>query len=335
MNKREKILLTIVGSIVAVFVVGFGLRAAIIKPLKEIDSRIKASQEKVNRVAKEKQQFFATEDRMKEIALKTFGETVDEASATSGEILTRRILESGLDDMEFTRTPASARKMRGAFELGWIIQGEGALTNVVNLLFLLENSPYVHRIENVSVTSGESAGRVRVRFRFLTLALDPSPDVERKALASKVTLESPQRQLYDDLIARDILRPYIKRPAPPPRPATTPGGPGGTAPPTAPGPESYKIVSLSEWNGEREVVVLDTMAQKTRRYKTGDELAGGKIVSVDYREMPMPDSFALSESRVIVQIGSEFFAIERGRTLADKRKLELEQLPRDVANLVK
>jgi hypothetical protein len=83
------------------------------------------------------------------------------------------------------------------------------------------------------------------------------------------------------------------------------------------------------------VVVLDTTAQKTRRYKTGDELAGGKIVSVDYREMPMPDSFALSESRVIVQIGSEFFAIERGRTLADKRKLELDQLPRDIANLVK
>ena len=51
--------------------------------------------------------------------------------------------------------------------------------------------------------------------------------------------------------------------------------------------------------------------------------------------MPMPDSFALSESRVIVQIGSEFFAIERGRTLAEKRKLQPDQLPRDLANTVK
>ena len=42
MNKREKILVTIVGSIVAVIVVGFGVRAALIKPLKEIDNRIKA-----------------------------------------------------------------------------------------------------------------------------------------------------------------------------------------------------------------------------------------------------------------------------------------------------
>lgn len=335
MNKREKLLVAIVGSLLAVLLVGFGVRAALIKPLKEIDSRIKASQEKVNKIANEKRQFFATEERMKQIALKTFGDTIDQASATSGEILTKRILESGLDDMEFTRTPASPRKLKGANEIGWIIQGEGALSNIVNLLFLLENSPYVHRVENVSVTTGDAVGRVRARFRYLTLVMDPSPDVKRVALAQKYTLESAERHAYDDLIARDILRPYIKRPAPPPQPRPTPGNPGGTPTPGAPGPESFKVVSLSEWNGEPEVHVLDTSAQKTRRFKTGDELAGGKIVCFDYREMPMPDSFALSESRVIVQIGSEFFAIERGRTLAEKRKLQPEQLPRDLANTVK
>jgi hypothetical protein len=50
--------------------------------------------------------------------------------------------------------------------------------------------------------------------------------------------------------------------------------------------------------------------------------------------MPMPDSFALSESRVILKIGNEFWAIERGKTLADKHKLEPQQLPREVAKLV-
>jgi hypothetical protein len=237
--------------------------------------------------------------------------------------------------MEFTRTPASPRKLKGANEIGWIIQGEGALSNIVNLLFLLENSPYVHRVENVSVTTGDAVGRVRARFRYLTLVMDPSPEVKRIALAQKYALESPERHIYDDLIARDILRPYIKRPAPPPQPRATPGNPGGTPTPGSPGLESFKIVSLSEWNGEPEVHVLDSSAQKTRRFKTGDELAGGKIVCVDYREMPMPDSFALSESRVIVQIGSDFWAIERGKTLAEKHKLDPAQLPRDLANAVK
>ena len=335
MNQREKVLVTLVGGLVGVFVVGFGIRAAILQPLRQIDKNIKASQEKYNKISKEKLQAVQADDRMKQVALKTFGDTIDQASATSGEILTKRILESGLEESEFTRTPASPRKLKGAHEIGWIVQGEGPLTNIVNLLFLLENSPYVHRVENVSVTTGEAVGRVKTRFRYLTLVLDPSPDVQRKALVDKFTLDSTARRAYDDLIARDILRPYIKRPAPPPAPVSVAGGPGGTPAAAAPGPESFKVVSLSEWEGQPEIHVLDTAAQKTRRYKPGEQLAGGTIVCVDYREMPMPDSFALSESRVILKVGADFWAIERGKTLADKHKLEAEQLPREVANLPK
>jgi hypothetical protein len=335
MNAREKILASAVGGLVGIFVIGFCLRAAILKPLSDIDKRIKASKEKVEKIANEKRQFFAAEDRMKQAGLKTFGDTIDQASATSGEILTKRILESGLEESEFTRTPASPRKLKGAQEIGWLVQGEGPLTNIVNLLFLLENSPYLHRVENVSVTTGEAAGRVKTRFRYLTLVLDPAPDVQRKALPDKFTLDSTERRAYDEMIARDILRPYIKRPAPPPKPANAPGNPGGTPPPIPAGPEGYKIVSLSEWEGQPEVHVLDTSAQKTKRYKPGDQLAGGTIVCVDYRELPMPNSFALSESRVILKVGNEFWAIERGKTLADKHKLETEQLPREVANLMK
>ena len=334
MNKREKILATLVGGLVGVFVVGFGIRAALLQPLKKIDKSIQTYREKIDKIDKEKVLSIKADDRIQATALKTFGETIDQASATSGEILTRRILESGLEESEFTRTPASPRKLKGAQEIGWIVQGEGPLTNIVNLLFQLENSPYVHRVENLSVTTGDAPGRVKTRFRFLTLVLDPSPDVKRKALPDKFALDSAERRAYDDLIARDILRPYIKRPAPPPAPPTTPGS-GGTPAPTAPGPEGFKVVSLSEWEGQPEIHVLDSAAQRTKRYKPGDQLAGGTIVCVDYREMPMPDSFAHSESRVILKVGSEFWAIERGKTLADKHKLEPEQLPREVANLPK
>jgi hypothetical protein len=334
MNKREKILATLVGGIVAICVVGFGIRAALLQPLKKIDKSIQTYREKIDKIDKEKLQSIKADDRLQTTALKTFGETIDQASATSGEILTRRILESGLEESGFTRTPASPRKLKGAQEIGWIVQGEGPLTNIVNLLFQLENSPYVHRVENLSVTTGDSPGRVKTRFRFLTLVLDPSPDVKRKALPDKFALDSAERHAYDDLIARDILRPYIKRPAPPPAPPTSPGS-GGMPAPTPPGPEGFKVVSLSEWEGQPEIHVLDSAAQKTKRYKPGDQLAGGTIVCVDYREMPMPDSFAHSESRVILKVGSEFWAIERGKTLAEKHKLEPEQLPREVANLPK
>jgi hypothetical protein len=330
-NQREKILMTAIGGLVGVFVIGFGLRAAILKPLKDKDKLIAAARDKHQKIQQEKLQFFSTEDRMKQVGLATFGDTVDQASATSGEILTKQILQCGLEESEFTRLPAPPRKLRGANEIGWIVTGEGPLTNIVNLLFVLENSPYLHRIENLTVTPGDAPGRTKARFRFLTLVLEPAPDVTRKALADKFALDSQERHVYDDLIARDIFRPYIKRP-PQPAPPANKGTPGSETSPTAPGPESFKIVSLSEWQGQPEIHVLDTAAMKTKRYVPGQELAGGTIACVDYRELPMTGSFALSESRVILKIGSEYWAIERGKTLADKYKMSADQLPQQIAN---
>jgi hypothetical protein len=52
---------------------------------------------------------------------------------------------------------------------------------------------------------------------------------------------------------------------------------------------------------------------------------------VDYRPMPMPGrEIVQSESRVILRVGDDFWAIERGRTLADKRKLTGNQLPQEL-----
>ena len=49
---------------------------------------------------------------------------------------------------------------------------------------------------------------------------------------------------------------------------------------------------------------------------------------VDYRPMPMPSNAMLqSYSRVIIKIGSDYWAIERGQTLADRRKLATAELP--------
>jgi hypothetical protein len=49
---------------------------------------------------------------------------------------------------------------------------------------------------------------------------------------------------------------------------------------------------------------------------------------VDYRPLPMPGNDGLkSFSRVILKIGTEYWAIERGQTLADKRRLIPDQLP--------
>lgn len=331
MNASEKRLALIVGGIAGILVLGLGIRTLLVKPLQEIDKKIVVVREKIEKVKTERRNYFAAEDRMKAHTLKTFADTVDEASAASGEILTKKILESGLNEMEFTRLPVGPRKFRGAAEIGWNVQGDGPLDKVVNLIFTLNQSPYLHRVENLFLSAGDAPGMVRVRFRYLTLVMDPAPEVTRTNLIPALTLQSSERRLLDEVARRDILRPYIKRPPPPPPPGQ-PGPPPVAKAGTPPGPESFRVVSLSEWQGQPEIHVRDLTRQKTLRFKPGEELAGGTIVMVDYRPMPLPgNAFLQSYSRVIVKIGAEYWAIERGQTLADRRKLSTSELPAQLA----
>jgi hypothetical protein len=332
MSSHEKILAWLVGSLAGLLGLGFGAQYVFVKPLNKIDKDIASTRAKLDKVKAERRACFAAEDQVKAFTQRSFATDVDEASAKSGESLTRHILMAGLQESDFTRLPVGPRRLRGASEIGWSVQGDGPLAHVVNLLFVLQESLRLHRIENLSVSPGDAPGKVTVRFRYLTLVMEPAPDVEPIALTPKFTLESPERRIYDGLVARDILRPYLRR-VPPHTARGLSAQPGaGTAPAAPPGPESLKVVSLSEWLGQPEVHVRDLANQKTLRYKPGDALGGGTIVCVDYRPLPLPGSAGLkSFSRVILKIGSEYWAIEPGRTLADKHKLSAEQLPEQLA----
>lgn len=330
MNQREKLLTVVVVGTAVLFGGALGLRGFIMKPLTELDKKILAARERLEKITTERRNYFAAEDRMKAHTKLAFADTVDEASALSGAVLTKLILKAGLNEGNFTRLPVGPRKLRGANEIGWNVQGDGPLASVVNLLFLLEQSPYLERLDGLVVSTGDVPGQVRVRFRALSLVMDPAPEVKREPLLAKVGLNSDERRAFDGIVTRDILRPYVRRPPPPP----VKGTPGGSStstpatPPAPPGPETFRIVSLSEWQGQPEVHVRDLTTQKTARYKPGDPLAGGTIAMVDYRAMPLPGASGLqSFSRVIVRVKDDFFAVEHGQTLADLRKLELAQLP--------
>jgi hypothetical protein len=312
------------------FVLIIGGRALFLTPLREIDLRTAAARAKIAKIQAERRSYFAAEDHLKAIASRTFAETTEQASAISGELLTRQIIASGLEETDFSRMPSGPRKLRGANEIGWNIQGEGPLTNVINLLFLLDSSPWLHRMENLTIGSGDSPGRVRLHFRYLTLVLDPPMQTTHAILTNTLSLDSPDRRLLDNIAVRDLMRPYIKLPPPPP---SSPSSSPSSGPP---GPANYRVVSLSEWEGQPEIHVRDLAAQKTTRFRPGDKLAGGTVVMVDYRPMPEPDNQTLlSLSRIILKIDQDYWAIERGKTLADKHKLTLAELPPELARAAK
>lgn len=325
MKKREKILAGIVFGMIGLFVLGFAIKGFFVRPLREVEKQTGLIREKIEKINKERREYFQAEDRLKAVAAKTFAFSVDEASARSGEMMTHYIAQAGLNEADFTRLPVGPRRMRGASEIGWSVQGKGNLEKILNLLFLVQTSPQVHRVEGVTLTAFEKPGEIKVRFVFLTLVVEPAPEVELAALPQPHDLKSEERLAYNAILQRDILRPYIKAPPPPPEPK--PGTPEGTKAP--PGPESLRVVSLSEWEGVSEVHIRDTAREKTLRFRPGDTIKDfGEIVAVDYRALPLPRAPELmSHSRIILRIGDEFWAVERGQTLAEKRKLEPAQWP--------
>ena len=92
MNQREKIMAGVVGGVAGLFAVVFGVRVLFLKPLREIDSRTAAVRDKIAKIQDERRAGFAAEDRLKAAARQTFAETVEQASAVSGELLTRQII---------------------------------------------------------------------------------------------------------------------------------------------------------------------------------------------------------------------------------------------------
>ena len=181
----------------------------------------------------------------------------------------------------------------------------------------------------MTLTSSEKAGEIKVRLLYLTLVVEPAPDFDPIELKPKFTLESPERYAYNTILQRDILRPYIKA-----TPETRKSDRENSEPSTAPtGPEALKVVSLSEWEGQPEVHIRDINKNETVRYRPGDKLkdnsnTAAEVVAVDYRAMPSPrNPLLLSHSRVILKIGDEFWAVERGQSLAEKRKLQPQEWP--------
>jgi hypothetical protein len=319
MKKREKILAGVIAGIIGIFVVGFGLRGFFLKPLKDIDKQTALLREKLSKINQERRDYFDAEDALKKVAQKTFATDLNQASARSGEMITRTLSTAGLNEADFTRLPVGPRKLKGASEIGWSINGKGDLARIINLMFLLQTSPHVHRIEGLTLSAEQKPGEVRVRLLYLTLVLEPAPDFDPKEIKPKYTLESPERFAYNTILDRDILRPYVKA-APEVASASSHGGESSRGP----GPESLRVVSLSEWEGQPEVHIRDMANNKTLRFRPGDKMKDGtEVVAVDYTSLPSTKNPLLkSDSRVILKIGSQLWSVERGQTLADKQKVE-------------
>ena len=331
MNRREKILSALTGTMASIFAIGVGVDRLVLTPAAGAAKETIALRAELDKLLVQEGRAVEARRELTELARRTYGTTADEAIASAGQRITTRLQEAGLEDRSFTRLPIGARPLRrgGAQEFGWSVQGIGPLERVVDLLYLLDQESQLHRIENLRVSPTRDANQVSVNFRYLSLLIGGG--VPRKKGAAEpaelpegaVDLNGPGRHRYDVIAKRDLFSPagQKKKDAP--------------VEPQGPDLKILKVVSLSEWNGAPEATILDLQKNSTFAVRPGEPLAGRTAVTVDYRPQPSRTKPGLvSFSRLVLRDSSGYWAVEAGATLADRYSLTTEELPPGVVDPV-
>lgn len=321
MNRRTRMLAYGALGLAVLLIGSLAVRSVLLRPLRAIDNQIADLRARLHALDGERKSFLAADNQVRAIASTLFAAQAAEAEARLGALLTSQLLQAGLRESDFTRIPAGRRRLTGAEEVGWTVQGEGPPAQVLDFLFLLQAHPRLHRLESLAVSPANESGRMRIRFRYLTLALSPAPDVAPVAQLSPASLDSPARRRYDAILRRDLLRPFEPESAAAPVWQAAAG-----APPTD--SQSLRVVSLSAWGAPPEAHLHDARQRSTRAVRPGDPLLEGEVAAIDLRPLPAAGRPGLiSYSRLIWRIGDDFWAVETGQTLAERRRLTLEELP--------
>ncbi len=339
MTRREKILCGATGTLVAVGLVFVLVKNAYLGRLATYETnRVRLNRE-YDDLQLKNAQIANRAHLFRNWAARTYDLDELRASAKLAATLIALVERAGLNPERLSVQPVHGSQVKGVYrELGRAIRVRGGLKNIVDFLYLLETEPHLHRLDQVSITPVPKDNEVDLQVRYVTPVMDSKSDdklvTDKLPTTAPVMLDTATRELYEPITMRDLMRPYIQRRATPPSP--TPVASGSLGQPHTPpahvsipaSPSRFRVVGLPDWTDQQEVLVTDSATRQIRSYKAGDTLGGGVITCVDYRPLPSKaNPKLLSPSRVILKVGPEYFAVELGENLTEKRRLSNDALP--------
>lgn len=336
---REKLAGILLLGCASALVLGLIVQGTIVKPANDLKRQKVQLAGKLKKLKKEQDQYKVADAEVKAAGKRMICGNVDRANGVLGELLNGLIEQVGLSSRAFTRSPIGPNRVGkgGAREVGWTVQGEGELSKVVDLLYLLESASVLNKVDGLRLSAASQPGAVKVGFRYLTLVLEPAPAGVGTNTVETITvgdLNSEERAEYERIVVRDMFRAYVKRPYIPEPPKAEPQSEAKQEEKKAEPPpfrgEIFKAVSLSEWAGKSELHIWNVENGGLAIYQPGDRVEKWVFEMVDYRRMPMPNSILESECRAILSNEEGYWALDRGNTLAQLYRLSEEQLPSEL-----
>lgn len=326
-NNREKILVVVAGGVAIIFVASLIVMKMFIAPARALDTRIVAVKSKIVNAEGILAKRGVYDQQLERVASRSFAKTPRGTSESLRARLVSLVGKAGLNEQAIQLTPENGRRIPKVMQsVGWSVAVKGSLKSIVRFLYRVEHQARIHRVEDLILTPVPRSQRVALRFKCMTLVLDsskgiklapPRPDDDLRAKRWSKSV----RAGYLRAVARDIFLPAIIRRPRQVRHTTS-----------APGHVTVRVLGLPHWGGRSEILVQRSNKSSTDVYHVGDTLGGGRIIGVDYRPMPQPDNPKLiSESRVLICIKNQTWAVELGDTLAEKHRVGRAHLPASLA----
>ena len=338
MNRREKILAAVVASIIGVVVLYGVINRMVLAGGRKLSEQAHTIRKKIDELERDNRRLGRYRSRFVDLRNRTFDDNPRRASVLADTAIKQIAKRAGLTQADYTVSSFAERREANAYrELLCTITGTASLDRLTNFLYLLGRDERLCRITHLSVKRRqERRGPAKVSFslRYSTLVFDgnvPVPVPPRPTATQPVEivgLNTPERSAYDAIAARNVFRPYVRRHVrikPPDRHQTKPST---QPPPQTPQFGRLVVTGLPAYNGRTEVHVAIPGQDIKKVLKVGDALPAGKIVMVDYRQMPMPGKpHLISQSRVILKAGKDYWAVELGQRMDQRRILRPEELP--------
>ena len=334
---------------VAVFVFGsigyLAVRSLLLSPLDEMDQREQRLTKELRMLKTANLWLGEYRNQLADYDARTFGSEEYPVRAALDRWIHHLGQRSGLEQSLSVELQLGSASPKAYREIVASIQAAGSMDQVLHFLYLLREDPYLSRVRSMNIRETRE-GLVTLRVQYATLVLlrgqdaGADPDevlatTRRPTSQPAGNLNSPQREVYDAIAARNVFRPYqqrrVVRQTPrrdPPRNDPPTRQPTPTPPARRP---RYLLVSLSGYVDNPDICIYDVLSRQVTEYKVGEDLdpvPGAKIAMVDYRSMPLPDKPEFtSTSRIVLKIGPEYWAVELGQHLMEKRLLKAAQLP--------
>jgi len=337
MSRRDKIVAAVVAAAAALALLYALADRLILGPIEKLDRQERALVTGSNELRVENARLRRHVHEYVALRKRTFADTTLRAGVLVGRRINELARRAGLEQGELTVQTFTRGGGAGSFsQVGCRLHGTMSLRRLTNLLYLLREDAYLHRITTLKLQPQKDRDQVAVALLYATPVLDgklPGRVVDRRQAATRpaepASLTSAGRSAYDVIPERNLFKPYVPRTVrrpPPRRPERRPSRPD----PPAPAPRAPRVVvtGLPARDGHPEVHLTRPNRPEAKVYKVGDKLPVGRIVMVDYRVLPHPsDPKRRSSGRVILRVGKDYWAVERGQSLDQRRLLRPEELP--------